>query len=66
MHWTAGSPSFALVTFAADSGAREASRALESAAKVTGAKEVLPTFGLRATSMELPNIERILAVNITV
>ena len=54
MHWTAVS------------AARGASRAAELAAKVTSAKEVLPTSGLRATAMELPNIERILAVNKTV
>ena len=54
MHWTAVS------------AARGASRAPESAAKVTSAKEVLPTSGARATAMELPNIERILAVNKTV
>ena len=54
MHWTAVSAT------------RGASRAPELAAKVTSAEEVLPTFGLRATGMELPNIERILAVNKTV
>ena len=51
MHWTAVSA---------------APRAAELAAKVTSAQEVLPTSGLRATGMNLPNIERILAVNKTV
>ena len=54
MHWTAVS------------AARGASRAPELAAKVTSAEEVLPTSSLRATGMELPNIETILAVNKTV
>ena len=45
MHWTAVS------------AVRCASRTPESAAKVTSAKVVLPTSGLRATAMELPNIE---------
>ena len=35
-------------------------------AKVTSAQDVLPTSGLLATAMEMPNIDRILAVNITV
>ena len=48
------------------SAARGASRATESAAKITSAEEVLPTSGLRATAMELPNIEWIFAVNKTV
>ena len=43
-----------------------ASRAAELAAKVTSAQDVLPTSGLLATAMEMPNIDRILAVNITV
>ena len=54
MHWTAVS------------AARGASRAAELAAKVTSAQDVLPTSGLLATAMEMPNIDRILAVNITV
>ena len=54
MHWTAVS------------AARGASRAAELAAKVMSAEEVLPTSGLRATGLKLPNIERILAVNKTV
>ena len=54
MHWTAVS------------AARGASRAAELAAKVTRAQDVLPTSGLLATAMEMPNIDRILAVNITV
>ena len=54
MHWTAVS------------AARAASRAAELAAKVTSAQDVLPTSGLLATAMEMPNIDRILAVNITV
>ena len=43
------------------SAARSASRAAELAAQ-----DVLPTSGLLATAMEMPNIDRILAVNITV
>ena len=54
MHWTAVS------------AVRGASRAAELAAKVTSAQDVLPTSGLLATAMEMPNIDRILAVNITV
>ena len=54
MHWTAVS------------AARGASRAAELAAKVTSAQDVLPTSGLLTTAMEMPNIDRILAVNITV
>ena len=54
MHWTAVS------------AARGASRAAELAAKVTSAQDVLPTSGLLATTMEMPNMDRILAVNITV
>ena len=54
MHWTAVS------------AARGASRAAEFAAKVTSAQDVLPTSGLLATAMEMPNIDRFLAVNITV
>ena len=54
MHWTAAS------------AAREAPRAAELVAKVTSAQDVLPTSGLLATAMEMPNIDRILAVNITV
>ena len=54
MHWTAVS------------AARGASRAAELAAKVTSAQDVLPTSGLLAAAMEMPNIDRILAVNITV
>ena len=54
MHWTAVS------------AAPGASRAAELAAKVTSAQDVLPTSGLLATAMEMPNIDRILAVNITV
>ena len=54
MHWTAVS------------AARGASRAAELAAKVTSAQDVLSTSGLLATAMEMPNIDRILAVNITV
>ena len=54
MHWTAVS------------AARGASRAAELAAKVTSAQYVLPTSGLLANAMEMPNIDRILAVNITV
>ena len=54
MHWTAVS------------AARKVPRAAELAAKVTSAEDVLPTSGLRATAMEVPNIERILAVNKTV
>ena len=50
MHWTAVS----------------AARAAELAAKVTSAQDVLPTSGLLATAMEMPNIDRILAVNIPV
>ena len=42
------------------------SRAAELAAKVTSAQDVLPTSGLLATATEMPNIDRILAVNITV
>ena len=57
MHWTAVS---------ASRGASRAPESAYSAAKVTSAKEVLPTSGLRATAMELPNIERIFAVNKTV
>ena len=53
MHWTAVS------------AARGASRAAELAAKVTSAQDVLPTSGLLTTAMEMPNIDRILAVNIT-
>ena len=45
MHW------------AAISAARGASRVPQSAANVTSSKEMLPTSGLRATAMELPNIE---------
>ena len=54
IHWTAVS------------AARGASRAAKSVAKVTSSEEVLLTSGLLATAMEMPNIERILAVNITV
>ena len=46
MHWTAVS------------AARGASRAAELAAKVTSAQDVLPTSGLLATAMEMPNIDR--------
>ena len=52
MHWTAVS------------AARGASR--ETAVQCTSAQDVLPTSGLLATAMEMPNIDRILAVNITV
>ena len=54
MHWTAVS------------AAREVPQAAELAAKVTSAQDVLPTSRLLATAMEMPNIDRILAVNITV
>ena len=53
MHWTAVS------------AARGASRAAELAAKVTSAQDVLPTSGLLATAMEMPNISVISHLKVT-